>query len=174
LHSRIVPPAELRADDIAAWNHLREAHPEYDTPLLSAAFAQTIGRARRDARVALIEDKDGLAVAFAFHARPDGLGGPIGAPFCDCSGPVVREGLTLSLHEIVAIAELGGYRTNSLLDSWNCFEAERAGGNGSRLVRMGGCRPPFFSNKGAPNIRSGSRISAASKTRLAATAISCN
>ncbi|MBI1398855.1 hypothetical protein [Hyphomonas sp.] len=140
-HSRIVPPVELRADDIAAWNHLRDAHPEYDTPLLSPAFAQTIGRARRDVRVALIEDANGLAVAFAFHARPCGLGRPIGPPRCDFSGPVVREGLSLSLREIVAMAGLGGYRTNSLLDPWNCFEAERTGGTASRLVRMEGLAP---------------------------------
>lgn len=143
-HTRIVSPAELGADDIAAWNRLRDAHPEYDTPLLSPAFAQTIGRVRQDARVALIEDADGLAVAFAFHARPDGLGRPIGAPFCDYSGPVVREGLTLSLCEIVAMAGLGGYRTNSLLDPWNCFEAERAGGTSSRLVRMEGMTPAVY------------------------------
>jgi CelD/BcsL family acetyltransferase involved in cellulose biosynthesis len=140
-HTRIVSPAELGANDIAAWNRLRAAHPEYDTPLLSPAFAQTIGRSLGDARVALIEDADGLAAAFAFHARPDGLGRPIGAPFCDYSGPVVRAGLRLTLREIVAMAGLGGYRTSSLLDPWNCFENERTGGTGSRLVRLEG-QPP--------------------------------
>ncbi len=143
-HTRIVSPAELGADDIAAWNRLRDAHPEYDTPLLSPAFAQTIGRTRRDARVALIEDADGLAAAFAFLARPDGLGRPIGAPFNDYSGPVVREGLALSLREIVAMAGLGGYRTATLLDPWNCFEAERTGGTATFLARLEGRTPAEY------------------------------
>ncbi|MFN3911283.1 GNAT family N-acetyltransferase [Hyphomonas sp.] len=142
--TRIVRPGDLGAGDIAAWNGLRAAHPDYDTPLLSPAFAQCIGRVRRDARVALIEDTAGLAAAFAFHKRPDGLGRPIGAPFCDYSGPVVREGLTLSLRQITAMAGLGGYRTNSLLDPWNVFEAERTGAVRSQLVRMQGLAPADY------------------------------
>lgn len=142
--TRVLSPAALGAGDIAAWNRLRAAHPEYDSPLLSPAFAQVVAQARTDARVALIEDGEGLAAVFAFHVRPDGLGRPIGAPFCDYSGPIVREGISLSLREMTAMAGLGGYRTNSLLDPWNRFESERSGGASSRLVRMEALSPADY------------------------------
>jgi CelD/BcsL family acetyltransferase involved in cellulose biosynthesis len=144
LSTRILLPSLLQPRDIAAWNALRAAHSEYDTPLLSPEFAVVASKGRADARVALIEDGDGLAAVLAFHARPDGLGRPIGAPFCDYSGPIVREGLSLSLSGIVAAAGLGGYRTSSLLDPWNRFERERSGGTDSRLVRMMGLAPADY------------------------------
>lgn len=135
---RVISPSDLTPADVAAWNGLRAAHPDYDTPLLSPAFAKAVGGGRRDARVSLIEDAQGLAAVFAFHARPDGLARPIGVPFCDYSGPVVREDAGLSLTDIVRLSGMGGYRTYSLLDPFNKFAAERTGGVTSQLVRLNG------------------------------------
>ncbi len=135
---RVMSPSDLSPADIAAWNALRAGHPDYDTPLLSPEFAKAIGGVRRDARVSLIEDAQGLAAVFAFHARPDGLARPIGVPFCDYSGPVVRADAALSLKDIVRLSGMGGYRTYSLLDPFHKFAAERTGGVTSHLVRLEG------------------------------------
>lgn len=134
--ARVVAPHALTPSDEAAWNALRAAHPDYDTPLLSPAFAKTVGAGRTDARVALLSDTAGLVAVLAFHQRPDGLGRPLGAPFCDYAGPVVRRDCALSLSQIIALAGLGGYRTQAMLDPWNRFEGERTGGTSSRLVRL--------------------------------------
>ena len=135
---RVVAPSQLTDRDVSDWNSLRAAHPEYDSPLLSPAFARLAGACRPDARVGLISDERGLAAVLAFLIRPSGLGRPIGAPFSDYSGPVVRANLPLSLSQIVSLAGLAGYRTQSLLDPWNRFAAERTGGTLSQLVRMQG------------------------------------
>lgn len=135
---RVIAPGDLTPADVANWDRLRAAHPDYDSPLLSPEFARLAGEGRVDARIALIEDDEGLGAVLAFHIRPDGLGRPIGAPFCDYAGPIVREGVSLSLADIAGLAGLGGYRTTALLDPWNCFGSERTGGSASRLVRMAG------------------------------------
>ena len=135
---RVISPSDLTPQDVAAWNGLRAGHPDYDTPLLSPEFAKAVGGGRRDARVSLIEDAQGLAAVFAFHARPDGLARPIGVPFCDYSGPVVRADAALSLTDIVRLSGMGGYRTYSLLDPFHKFGPERTGGVTSQLVRLKG------------------------------------
>lgn len=142
--ARVIAPAALGPDDKAAWTALLAAHPEYDTPLLTPDFAVVAAQGRRDARIALIENETGLGAVLACLVSPDGLGRPIGAPFCDYSGPVVRKDFPLSLKQIAALAGLAGYRTHSLLDPWNRFEADRTGGTASRLVRMQGLAPAEY------------------------------
>lgn len=160
--ARVVAPHALTPSDEAAWNALRAAHPDYDTPLLSPAFAKTVGAGRTDARVALLSDTAGLVAVLAFHQRPDGLGRPLGAPFCDYAGPVVRRDCALSLSQIIALAGLGGYRTQAMLDPWNRFEGERTGAQArdSFVLRT---RRLITSRRAGLNIRSGSRISAGLK-----------
>ena len=138
LKVRVLLPAALTPADREAWQSLRSAHAGYASPLFSPDFAEVTSAARPDARVALIEDADGLVCAFAFYARPDGLGRPIGAPFADYSGPVTRQSGDLSLRDIVALSGLAGWRSLSLIDPWNQFTADRTGERRSLAIHLEG------------------------------------
>lgn len=136
--SKTISPRDLSPEDVLAWNALRAAHSDYNSPLLSPEFAQICGANRSDARVTLIHDEAGLACAFAYFLRPDRLGRSIGAPFCDYSGPVLRSDVELSLVEIVDAAGLSAWRTVSLVDPWERFVAERSNEQSTMLITMEG------------------------------------
>jgi CelD/BcsL family acetyltransferase involved in cellulose biosynthesis len=142
--TRILHPSGLSAADIAGWERLRAAHLDYASPLLSSAFARTLGNVRPDARVALISDADGLGAAFAFFQRPDGLGRPMGAPFADYSGPIVRSDFGLSLTEIVRRSGLCAWRSASLVDPWAQFTRERCGGAETWMICRAGIEPADY------------------------------
>ncbi|MGH1422480.1 MAG: GNAT family N-acetyltransferase [Hyphomonas sp.] len=129
-------PSEVSSADAQAWNDLRAAHPDYNSPLLSPEFARTVGQNRSDARVVLLHDEAGLAGVFAYFQRPGGLARSIGAPFSDYSGPVLRSDFGWSLVEIIESAGLSAWQTTSLVDPWDKFEAERSGAHSTMLITL--------------------------------------
>lgn len=132
----IVHPGQLTVEDVESWRTLIEGHTDYHSPLLSPDFAILMGKTREDARVALFRDADGLACVFAFFARPDRRGRPIGAPFADYSGPILRSDVDVGLSEIIAAAGLAYWRTEALVDPWNRFTAERGLQQVSQVIHL--------------------------------------
>jgi CelD/BcsL family acetyltransferase involved in cellulose biosynthesis len=141
---RTVHPSALTAEEIGAWQDLRSAHADYATPLLSPGFANLVGAVRRDARVTLIRGDRGLIAVLAHFRRPDGLGRPLGAPFADYSGPIVREGAKLSLKAIITLSGLTAWRSTSMIDPWLALPDRGEAGEMTSIIRPGTMTPADY------------------------------
>lgn len=102
---------ELTDAEIAAWRTLCEGEASFSGALQSPDFAKMISEIRDDVRVILVSRGDKLVAVLAVHERSFGLVRPVGSPFCDTSGPVIAEGETLTLGDILELSGYAGYRS---------------------------------------------------------------
>ena len=120
-------PAEMAADDIAAWSEIQEVTPAFANPLFSHAFALAVAGVRADVQVAVFRE-DGAPIGFlAVHRRRGGLARPIGAPFSDYQAIVSKGAIGLSGPQLLERAGLGAIRFNGLVDPFGLFAASKFG-----------------------------------------------
>jgi CelD/BcsL family acetyltransferase involved in cellulose biosynthesis len=99
MNVEVVHPAELGPADLELWRHFQSEDERLASPFLSPEFAQVVGRARRDARVAVIQD-GGVVGYFAFQLHGT-LGTPIGATICDTQAVVCRRDFSWDAQSLV-------------------------------------------------------------------------
>ena len=87
-------PSEMNADFWRAFTDMRNASAVYDDPFFDPEFARLVGELREDTFIAVVFDNpDADPLAFwPLHVRPGGWARPIGGPFSDWHGPIVRGG----------------------------------------------------------------------------------
>jgi len=121
VQARVVPIDELGQAELAGWRALQHGQPELSSPFLAPEFAQAVGRARPDARVAVVEDSSGYAGFFAFQEGPDHLGAPIGAGICDAQAFVCRPDLDWDPRWLVRACGLASWRFDHLRTEQSAF-----------------------------------------------------
>ncbi len=94
---------------LQAWQALCDVDPSASSPLLGPDFASLVAALRADVRIILATRKGELVAVLALHKRPFGHARPIGAPFCDYSGPVVAPGEAVSLPDMLSAAGVATY-----------------------------------------------------------------
>ncbi|BBY86488.1 GNAT family N-acetyltransferase [Mycolicibacterium tokaiense] len=101
----VITPAELDSAGRSHWKNVQAANPHMGSPFLSPTFVETVGRARKDTRVAVISD--GSATAYLpfekgrhGHARAAGMG------LSDVQGIVAPEGMVLDVSAVLNAASL--------------------------------------------------------------------
>lgn len=101
----------LRAEMTA----MRDGQSAYENPFFDLDFADILSRLRDDTHVAVAHDDHGLLGFWALHVRPDRWARPIGGPFSDWHGPVMRDGtLELPAGDFLKKAGLKGMTAHSL------------------------------------------------------------
>ena len=101
----VVSPAELGPCEARRWAELQEGSPGGQSPFLSLAYAQVVGRHRSLTRVAVVEE-DGSIVAFLPYQLGAGrFGGTIGGPMTMVDGMVGGDP-TIDLRGVVRMAGL--------------------------------------------------------------------
>lgn len=110
-------PAELGPVEIDRWRAIQSSRPDFDNPFLSAEFALAVGRARPDARVAVVEDGDRIVAFFPFERRSLGLGVPIGAGLSDCQAIVCEREIDLDVRELLSRCGLAAWRFDHLVST---------------------------------------------------------
>jgi CelD/BcsL family acetyltransferase involved in cellulose biosynthesis len=105
----VVRPGDLGPSEAALWAGFQESSPEIQSPFLSLTFAQVVGRSRPNARVAVVEDDEGIAAFLAFELAPHRIGMPIGYPMNNLQAFVAR-GTPLDARQVVRKAGLRGWR----------------------------------------------------------------
>jgi CelD/BcsL family acetyltransferase involved in cellulose biosynthesis len=108
-------PHELGSDELDRWRAIRSRRPDLDNPFLSPEFALAVGRARPEARVAVIEAGGRIVAFFAFERRWLGLGVPIAAGLSDCQAIVCEPDTDLDVHELLAQCGLSAWRFDHLV-----------------------------------------------------------
>ena len=142
--TRTIHPLDMSAEDMTAWHTLRAGHADYATPRMSRDFARAAATDRPDARVSFIHDASGLAAILSYYRRPDGVGRPIGAPFCDYSGPLVRSDSTLTLADIVKQCGLSAWRSHSLMDVWGNLGVPDGPVQSTMVISLAGSDPETY------------------------------
>ena len=95
---------QLRRDLVA----MRDRQAIYDSPFFDLDFAGILATVRKDTRILVASDDEGVLGYWALHVRPDKWARPIGAPFSDWHGPVMRAEQTSLTPE--KFLQLGGLR----------------------------------------------------------------
>jgi CelD/BcsL family acetyltransferase involved in cellulose biosynthesis len=125
IQAEVKPPLQLTGDEIDAWQAWRRAEPAFANPLLGPDFAQAVGLARDDARVALFRRDGRLVGALAFHRRPNGFARPIGAAFSDYHALITAPGERIDGREALEAAGIGAIAFTGLIDPAGAFPAIR-------------------------------------------------
>ncbi|NNC37990.1 MAG: GNAT family N-acetyltransferase [Acidimicrobiales bacterium] len=108
--------ASALPDDVwASFQALRDRQSAYLSPFFDPDFARLIADVRHDVHVLISEDNDGLHAFWPIHIAAGKWGRPIGGPFSDRNGPVVRAGKQINLTEILETNELCGFSTAGLI-----------------------------------------------------------
>ena len=125
-------PGDMNPDFWRAFTQMRDASPAYDDPFFDPEFARLVGALREDTFIAVGFDAGKLEpVAFwPMHVRPGGWARPIGGPFSDWHGPVVRAGDPVGPCVMLTAAGLSGFTAFGMPGelSWGHL-GERAGSN---------------------------------------------
>ncbi|HEY3941251.1 MAG TPA: GNAT family N-acetyltransferase [Acidimicrobiales bacterium] len=118
----VVRPGDLGPVEVSAWRELQQGQVALSSPFLSPDFALAVGRARDDARVAVVEDAEGFAGFFAFQLGPGATGAPIGDGICDAQAFVCRAGLEWDPRWLVRSSGLVAWRFDHLRVEQSAFE----------------------------------------------------
>ena len=116
--------ADLPAADIAAWEALQNAAPEFSNPLFGPRFSRAVAAVRSDVRVAVYRRGGGPFGFLPFHKRPGGLARPIGAPFSDYQGLVSNGDIGISGAQALSLAGIKLFRANGLVDPFGLFRTD--------------------------------------------------
>ncbi len=82
----IAHPSELAAAELHSWQAMQRATATLQNPFLSADFTLAVGRVRPNARVAVLEQDQGVAGFLPYEVKGLGIGKAIGSGLSDCQG----------------------------------------------------------------------------------------
>lgn len=101
LQTRLIKPAELTDDDLAAWHNWRMQSDALQSACFHPSYIQTIGAVRSDVEVAVISDHHGPAAYFPFQRNRLNFARPAGGRLSDFHGVIARPGFRLSAQELL-------------------------------------------------------------------------
>lgn len=109
----VVRPGDLGPGEASLWARFQETSELTRNPFLSLTFAQAVGRARANARVAVVEDDGQIAAFLPFEVGAHGVGMPIGYPMNNLQG-FIGAGAPVDARWAVRRAGLRGWRFTSV------------------------------------------------------------
>jgi CelD/BcsL family acetyltransferase involved in cellulose biosynthesis len=105
----VVRPGDLGPAEAARWAELQRTPPVTLSPFLSLTFAQTVGRHRPGARVAVAEDGGQIEAFLPFEITAPGMAMPIGYPMNKLQG-FVCSAAPVDAKAVLRQAGLRGWR----------------------------------------------------------------
>jgi len=109
----VVRPGDLGTVEAALWRSFQHSTPEGLNPFMSLTYVQAVGRARANARVAVVEEHGQIAAFLPFELGTHGLGMPIGYPMNNLQG-FIGSGVPIDARRVVKQARLRGWRFDSV------------------------------------------------------------
>lgn len=119
-------PKDLGSPELDRWRAIRSRNPDLDNPFLSPEFTLAVGRARPEARVAVIEDSERIVAFLPFERRSFGLGVPIGAGLSDCQAIICEPDVDLNPHELLDQCGLAAWHFDHLVGTQRAMVAPTA------------------------------------------------
>ena len=122
MNIRVLSPAHLTADHIAAWSQMQTEDPALDSPFFRPEFTHCVATVRDDVEVAVLEDA-GRPVGFFPYQRDRGdIGRPVGGHMSDFQGVILAAGRECSPRDLVRGCRLRAWHFDHLLTSQARFE----------------------------------------------------
>ena len=111
MQAHLFAPRDMNPEFWRIFSEMRNADPAYDDPFFDPFFARILADVRPDTRIAVAfgEDLTGPIAFWPMHVRPDGWARPIGGPFSDWHGPIVKPGTAIDPAAFLAAAGLSGF-----------------------------------------------------------------
>lgn len=109
MKATVVAPCELDDGCIQRWEQLRDADPTYASPFYSPYFAKAVGAVRRDAQIAIFEQKGAIVGFLPFHRVRERIAKPIGGHLNDYQGAILAPHLTLADPGLLNSARIAAY-----------------------------------------------------------------
>lgn len=158
----VARPDELGPPELAEWRRLQATDPVLGNPFLAPEFTLAVGRARRTARVAILEDGGQIAGFFPYEIRGGVIGKAIGAGVSDCQGVIHAPGLEWGAKELVRACRMPIWEFDHLIAGQRPFLPYHAALDGSPVIDLGG---GFDAYLAARRRATGSSIRAALRKR---------
>jgi CelD/BcsL family acetyltransferase involved in cellulose biosynthesis len=118
---RLLKPADLTSDLLAAWSEIQLANPEMDSPYFRPEFTLAVADIRDDVRIAVIDTADGPAGFFPFQGSRLGSGRPVGGRLSDYHGLIAKPGLGLTARQLLRACGLRSWSFDHLPTSQSLF-----------------------------------------------------
>lgn len=121
---RVLKPADLTGDLLAAWSDLQKRDPETDSPYFRPEFTLAVADVRSDVSVAVVEAPDGPAAFFPFQSSRLGSGRPVGGRLSDYHGLIARPGVGLTPGQLLRGCGLRSWSFDHLPASQSTFAGQ--------------------------------------------------
>ncbi|MGE0828874.1 MAG: GNAT family N-acetyltransferase [Hyphomonadaceae bacterium] len=128
-----VHPNAFGAADWARWDALRVGHPGLQSPYFAARWAEIVGRARRDARIVVVNGGESF---FAAQRLSNFTAMPLGAPLADYQGVVGQA--EISGVDLCRALKVGRIDFTHAPAGQAAFAAGRRGQAGSWIAELAG------------------------------------
>ena len=132
----VVRPEELGPGELASWRQFQKDQPRLQNPFLAPEFTLAVARHRPAARVAVLEESDGIAGFFPFEVRNRVIGVPIGAGITDCQGVVHRDGAEWDAVGLLRACRLPVWEFDHLMAHQRPFEPFHTERTGSPVMDL--------------------------------------
>jgi CelD/BcsL family acetyltransferase involved in cellulose biosynthesis len=119
-------PGELGAREIERWRELQSQWSGFDSPFLSPVFTMAVGRARPQARVAIVEDGGKPVAFFPFERRRFGLAVAIGFGLSDCQAIISEPDAELDMPDLLRRCGISAWRFDHLMHAQRAMVGPRA------------------------------------------------
>lgn len=117
-----VAPANLTAEERAAWAGLHAVDPLYGSPFYHPGYTEIMSRHRPGVEVGVWKERGASVGFFPFERAPRGRGRPIGGRFTDYHGPILAAGHAWDARELVRACGLVDWRFTHLASGTPGFE----------------------------------------------------
>ena len=115
MNVRVLRPADLTADQIAAWSRMQSEDPALDSPFFRPEFTQCVATVRDDVEIAVLEEA-GRPVGFFPYQRERGdIGRPVGGYMADFQGVILTAGRECSPPDLVRGCGLRAWHFDHLI-----------------------------------------------------------
>jgi CelD/BcsL family acetyltransferase involved in cellulose biosynthesis len=121
LAAEITTPAALGPVERQRWAALRASDGSYSSPFFALTFADAVGAARTDCRIAVLREHGEIAGFFPFHAEARGRARPIGRRLADYQGVIVDRSLRWDAADLLRACRLRSFAFDHLVEGQDGF-----------------------------------------------------
>lgn len=143
----VIHPGDLGAPELAAWRTMQRSTPELAHPFLAPGFVQAAGRARTDARVAILEEGPNIVGFFPFERRRFRIGGAIAAGVSDRQAVIHVPELEWNVRQLLAGCGLDVWEFDHLVASQTAAAGQHITRRSSPIIDVSGGYQPYLEER---------------------------
>lgn len=133
---RLTRPQLLKPSEIALWDQLQRAQPDFESPYFRSEFTQAVAAIRDDVEVAVIDEDGRPAGFFPFQRSPLNLGQPVGGRLNDFHGILIPRGFRVDARQLLRATRLATWDFDHFVGDQPSFASFQNRSDDSRYVDL--------------------------------------